>query len=216
MDFLPSLSSLLFLLLTAGAAIPQTNPIKETEPARLCIAFSLPEEKEVVAWYQGKPMWRQAPYPGYGMGEYNLPAGPLTLEIRHPSRPPLPLNQKMLPGKCYLLVIDQKPNADSKTKEQFPVVTDTRWVELPWGEPSPQATVYGYVAAPQSVSFRLNDRPVTLPPSRLEKLATGYMLFSDSQGTPLMDLSPSGGSFLLLVFFQNSANKLAPVRCQFY
>lgn len=216
MKFSLPLGGCLLLLLTAGVAIPQTNLVKETVPARLCIAFSLPEEKEAVAWYQGKPLWSRAPYPGYGMGEYTLPAGPLTLEIRHPSRPPLPLNQKMLPGKCYLLVIGQKPNPDAKTKEQFPVVTDSRWVELPWGEPGPQAVVYAYVAAPQSVSFRLNDRPVTLPPARLEKLASGYMLFSDSQGNPLMDLSPSGGSFLLLVFFQNSANKLAPVRCQFF
>lgn len=204
------------LFLPAITALPQTNQVKEATPARLCLALSQPGENETVAWNQGKPMWKKAAYPGYGMGEYILPAGPLAMELRHPSRPPLPVNQKVLPGKCYLLVVDQKPNSDPKTKEQFPVVTDAQWVELPWGEPSPEPAAYTYVAASRPISFCMNGKQVSLSPGRVEKLAGGYMLFSDTKGNPLMDLNPSGGSFLLLVFFQDSANKIAPVRCQFY
>ena len=194
----------------------QVQSTAATQPARLCIALTQPGENETVAWKQGKPMWSRAPYPGYGMGEYTLSAGPFALEFRHPSRPPLLVNQKVLPGKCYLLVVGQKPNPDEKTKEQFPVVTDARWVELPWGDPTPEPAAYAFVAGPQPISFRMNDKPVSLSPGRVEKLAAGYMLFSDAAGNPLMDLNPSGGSFLLLVFFPDSAGKLAPVRCQYY
>ncbi len=200
-------------LFSAGRA---QAPAATNNPARLGIALALPGEGETVAWMQGKPLWSRPPYPGYGMGEYTVAAGPLVLELRHPTRPPLAVNQKVLPGKCYLLVVDQKPNPDEKTKAQFPVVTDARWVELPWGEPSPEPAAYAYVAGPKAVSFRLNDKPVSLAPGKVEKLAGGYMLFGDAAGNPLMDLNPSGGSFLLLVFFPDSAGKLAPVRCQYY
>lgn len=212
-----SLFSALLLVWAGGFSLEAQGPGAATNrPARLCIALAQPGENETVAWRQGKPMWRQAAYPGYGMGEYTFPAGPLALELRHPARPPLAVNQKVLPGKCYLLVVDQKPNPDEKTKAPFPVVTDARWVELPWGEPSAEPAAFAYVAASQAVSFRINDKPVSLSPGRVEKLAGGYMLFSDAAGNPLMDLNPSGGSFLLLVFFPDSAGKLAPVRCQYY
>lgn len=199
-----------------GNEVRAQAPAATSNPARLGIALALPGEGETVAWMQGKPLWSRPPYPGYGMGEYTVAAGPLVLELRHPTRPPLAVNQKVLPGKCYLLVVDQKPNPDEKTKAQFPVVTDARWVELPWGEPSAEPAAFAYVAAPQAVSFRMNDKPVSLSPGRVEKLAAGYMLFSDAAGNPLMDVNPSGGSFLLLVFFPDSAGKLAPVRCQYY
>ena len=75
---------------------------------------------------------------------------------------------------------------------------------------------FAYVAALQPVSFRMNGKSVTLAPGRVEKLAAGYMLFSDAAGNPLMDLNPSGGPFLLLVFFGDSAGKPAPVRCHYY
>lgn len=199
-----------------GEVRAQVPPPAPPMPARLGIALALPGENETVAWMQGKPLWSRPPYPGYGMGEYPLPAGPLALELRHPARPPLAVNQKLLPGKCYLLVVDQKPNPDEKTKGQYPVVTDARWVELPWGEPGPEPAAYGYQAGQQSLTFQLNKKSFTLAPGRVEKLAGGYMLFSDAAGNPLMDLNPSGDSFLLLVFFADSAGKLAPVRCQFY
>jgi len=211
------LCAALVLSVFGGSEVRAQAPaVATSNPARLCIALALPGENETVAWMQGKPLWSRPPYPGYAMGEYTVPAGPLVLELRHPARPPLAVNQKVLPGKCYLLVVDQKPNPDEKTKGQFPVVTDARWVELPWGEPSAEPAAFAYVAASQAVSFRMNDKPVTLSPGRVEKLAAGYMLFSDAAGNPLMDLNPSGGSFLLLVFFPDSAGKLAPVRCQYY
>lgn len=213
MKILASIVALIIAFLSEGRA---QAPAATNIPARLCIALAQPGEDETVAWQQGKPMWRKPPYPGYGLGEYTLSAGPLALELRHPSRPPLPVNQKLLPGKCYLLVVDQKLNPDEKTKQLYPVLTDARWVELPWGEPSPQPAAFGYVAGPQALSFRLNDKPASLSPGKVEKLAAGYMLVADSAGSPLMDFNPSGGSFLLLVFFSDSAGKFAPVRCQYY
>jgi hypothetical protein len=212
-----TLISLLLLFFGVGFSLEAQGPEAITNrPARLCIALAQPGENETVAWQAGKPMWRQAAYPGYAMGEYTFPAAPLKLELRHPARPPLAVNQKLLAGKCYLLVVDQKPNPDEKTKAQFPVVTAARWVELPWGEPSPEPAAFAYVAAAQAVPLRMNDKAVSLSPGRVEKLAAGYMLFSDAAGNPLMDLNPSGGSFLLLVFFEDSMSKLAPVRCYYY
>ena len=213
MKILVSTLALMVSLFSMGRA---QAPAATNQPARLCIAPALPGESETVAWLQGKPLWSRPPYPGYGLGEYTVPAGSLALELRHPQRPPLAVNHKVLPGKCYLLVVDQKPNPDEKTKQQYPVLTVARWVELPWAEPSPEPAAYGYVAGPKAVSFRLNDKAVSLAPGQVEKLAGGYMLFRDAAGNPLMDLNPSGESFLLLVFFADSAEKLAPVRCQYY
>jgi hypothetical protein len=213
MKILASIVALIIAFLSEGRA---QAPAATNIPARLCIALAQPGEDETVAWQQGKPMWRQAAYPGYGMGEYTFPAGPVALELRHPQRPPLAVNQKILPGKCYLLVVDQKPNPDEKTKAQYPVVTDARWVELPWGEPSPEPAAYAYVAGPKAVSFRLNDKSVSLAPGKVEKLSGGYMLLADGGGNPLMDFNPAGGTFFLLVFFPSPDGKLAPVRCYYY
>jgi hypothetical protein len=199
-----------------GNAFGQISESSTNTVARLCIALAQSGENETVAWRAGKPMWRKPAYPGYAMGEYTFPAGPLGLELRHPARPPLAVNQKLLAGKCYLLVVDQKPNPDEKTKAQFPAVTDARWVELPWGEPSAEPAAFAYVAAAQPVPLRMNDKAVSLSPGRVEKLAAGYMLFTDAAGNPVMDLNPSGGAFLLLVFFADSMSKLAPVRCYYY
>jgi len=215
--WMKTLFSMLLLVWVSGFSLEAQGPEATTNrPARLCVALAQPGENETVAWRQGKAMWDKPARPGYDKGQFRFPPGPLALELRHPKRPPLAVNQKVLPGKCYLLVVDQKPNPDEKTKAQFPVVTDARWVELPWGEPGPEPAAFAYVAAAQPISFRMNDKAVSLAPGRVEKLAGGYMLFSDAAGNPLMDLNPSGGSYLLLVFFGDSAGKLAPVRCHYY
>ncbi|CAM8652889.1 hypothetical protein MCEMIH22_01706 [Candidatus Methylacidiphilaceae bacterium] len=186
------------------------------EPARLCIALGQPGENETVAWNQGKPMWKRPAYPGYAMGEYTLPAGPLTLELRHPSRPVSVINEKLVGGKCYLLVVDQKTNPDPKTKEQYPVVTDARWVQLPWGKPSGQSAIFAYGAGPNPITLRPNDKTINLSPGQVTKISDGYALLSDSAGNPLMDFNPSGDTYFLLVIFSGSSGKLAPVRCNYY
>jgi len=185
-------------------------------PARLCIALAQPGENETVAWNQGKPMWKRPAYPGYAMGEYTLPVGPLTLELRHPSRPVSVINEKLVGGKCYLLVVDQKTNPDPKTQGQYPVVTDARWVQLPWGKPENQPAAYTYAAGGKPIVIHPNKKLVTLSPGQVEKISDGYFLLSDPTGNPLMDFNPAGNTFFLLVFFSNSETKLAPLRCHYY
>ena len=195
----------------------QTPNTGETnQPARLCIALAQPGENETVAWKQGKPMWKRPAYPGYGMGEYTLPAGPLMLELRHPARPVSVINEKLVGGKCYLLVVDQKTNPDPKTQTQYPVVTDARWVQLPWGTPENQPAAYAYVAGTKPIALNPNKKLVTLSLGQVEKISDGYFLLSDSTGNPLMDFNPAGNTFFLLVFFSDSETKLAPVRCHYY
>lgn len=186
------------------------------QPARLCIALAQPGENETVAWKQGKPMWKKPAYPGYSMGEYTLPAGPLGLELRHPLRPPLTINNKLLPGKCYLLVVDKKPNQDPKTQEQYPMITDTRWIELPWGKPSGQSAIFAYGTGPHPITLHPNNKTINLSPGQFTKISDGYALLSDSAGNPLMDFNPSGETFFLLVIFSDSWDKLAPIRCYYY
>ena len=113
-----SLASIVCLIFGQRLCAQSLAGGETNQPARLCIALAQPGENETVAWKQGKPMWKQPAYPGYSMGDYTLPAGPLGLELRHPLRPPLTINNKLLPGKCYLLVVDKKPNQDPKTQEQ--------------------------------------------------------------------------------------------------
>jgi hypothetical protein len=209
--------TLLLLLAFATRDLAQTQSDGSTnQPARLCIALAQPGENETVAWKQGKPMWKRPAYPGYAMGEYTLPAGPLSLELRHPSRPVSVINEKLVGGKCYLLVVDQKTNPDPKALPQYPVVTDARWVQLPWGKPENQPAAYAYVAGTKPVALHLNKKLLTLPSGQVEKISDGYFLLSDPAGNPLMDFNPAGNTFFLLVFFPDSETKLAPVRCHYY
>jgi hypothetical protein len=150
------------------------------------------------------------------MGEYTLPAGPLSLELRHPSRPVSVINEKLVGGKCYLLVVDQKTNPDPKALPQHPVVTDARWVQLPWGKPENQPATYAYVAGTKPVALHRNKKLLTLPSGQVEKISDRYFLLSDPTGNPLMDFNPSGNTFFLLVFFPDSETKLAPVRCHYH
>ena len=211
-----SLASIVCLIFGQRLCAQSLAGGETNQPARLCIALAQPGENETVAWKQGKPMWKQPAYPGYSMGDYTLPAGPLGLELRHPLRPPLTINNKLLPGKCYLLVVDKKPNQDPKTQEQYPMITDARWIELPWGKPSGQSAIFAYVAGPNPITLRPNNKTINLSPGQVTKISDGYALLSDSAGNPLMDFNPSGDTFFLLVLFSDSSGKLAPIRCHYY
>jgi hypothetical protein len=150
------------------------------------------------------------------MGEYTLPAGPLTLELRHPSRPVAVIKEKLVGGKCYLLVVDQKTNPDPKTQAQYAVVTDPRWVQLPWGKPTGQPAIFAYGHGQNPITLRPNNKTINLSPGQVTKISDGYALLSDSTGNPLMDFNPPGDAFFLLVLFPDSAGKLAPIRCHYY
>ena len=211
-----SLAAIVCLIFCQRLCAQSLTGGETNQPARLCIALAQPGENETVAWNQGKPMWKRPAYPGYAMGEYTLPTGPLTLELRHPSRPVSVIKEKLVGGKCYLLVVDKKPNQDPKTQEQYPMITDTRWIELPWGKPSGQSAIFAYGTGPNPITLRPNDKTINLSPGQVTKISEGYALLSDSSGNPLMDFNPSGDTFFLLVIFTDSSGKLAPIRCHYY
>lgn len=195
---------------------PSSSPSsKKIEPCHFAVALAQPGEAKTVAWLNASPLWEGESFQGYGFGEWNWPAGMLSLVLKNPEREDLAFKTQTVSGECYLLGVDSTPNPDPQKKARHPRITTAHCVAIKSPKPENKSFIYGVSFIQEPLNLEVNGQKLTLKFAEPIQFSTGTAMIKEN-GQILTSSDPQDPCIIALAFFKNAEGKVYVINSRFY